>query len=103
MPHAPSQPHLQLAIEAFHRAGRVTAGAAGEGAISEGHNRSHIPPSYALADLIVSLGPVDVGLPAQPLPADRAVELQEGVFVGEDVLEIGPKVGDRGAAQARSS
>jgi hypothetical protein len=103
MPHTPSQPPLQLAIKAFHRARRMTAGAAREGGIPERYDRSRIFPDHAPTDLVVCLRLVDVGFPAQPSPSDRAVELQEGVFMGEDVLEVDLKVGDRGAARARDS
>lgn len=81
----------------------MTAGGAGEGAISECHNCSRVPLDHTLADLVVGLRPVNVGFPAQPSPSKSAVELQEGILVGEDMQEVCLEVGDRRAVRARSS
>jgi len=101
MSHA--SPPLQLAIEPLHRARRVTAGAAGEGTVPERDHCCRIVGCNPPAELVVGLRPVDVGLPAKPSPSERAVELQEGVFVEEDVSEVGLEVGDRGATWAWNS
>jgi hypothetical protein len=81
----------------------MATGAAGESCIPKHDHCHRIVSCNLLANLIVGLHLVDVGLPVEPSPLERAVELKEGIFVGEDVMEVGLEGGDRRAAWAWSS